>query len=96
MKHLEDSSNRTQFLFFVCITTALAALSVLTGLKRIDFGLNGSHTQPLLFASLLTGAICYVSYIIDIRNKLTLLDVTTQASPPHPTASLLNLLNRLS
>ena len=30
------------------------------------------------------------------RNKLTLLDVTTQASPPHPTASLLNLLNRLS
>ena len=69
MKHLEDSSNRTQFLFFVCITTALAALSVLTGLKRIDFGLNGSHTQPLLFASLLTGAICYVSYLFDIRKK---------------------------
>ena len=69
MKNLDDSSNRTQFLFFVCITTALAALSVLTGTKRYDFGLNGSHTQPLLFASLLTGAICYVSYLFDIRKK---------------------------
>mgnify|MGYP003648470939 FL=1 len=74
MKNLDDSSNRTQFLFFVCITTALAALSVLTGLdgygsRRYDFGLNGLHTEPLLFASLLTGAICYVSYLFDIRKK---------------------------